>query len=170
MEDFRVFCIALDERIVKLNRLHIMKRFLRYIKYQNDTPPPRRLTYHGLLRKACDDFVVSRPPEQRVFKVVRRPQTGMSSSSKACARCCRHAAASDQESLNAYCRLHQASTGFCPDSGSPCDQHHHAARRAGNRQPLRSLLARRSVAAKRPLRRMGHDTFYGTTTGRGRTA
>ncbi|MEX3910126.1 nitrogenase-stabilizing/protective protein NifW, partial [Paraburkholderia sp. BR14319] len=30
-----------------------------------------------MLRKACDDFVVSAPPEQRVFKVFRRPPTAM---------------------------------------------------------------------------------------------
>ncbi|MEX3672157.1 nitrogenase stabilizing/protective protein NifW [Paraburkholderia phenoliruptrix] len=73
-EDFlRFFDIAFDEKVVNVSRLHILKRFFQYIEQQKELPPDKATAaltiYRGLLQKAYNDFVVSTPAEERVFKV-----------------------------------------------------------------------------------------------------
>jgi nitrogenase-stabilizing/protective protein len=81
-EDFmQFFGIAYDERVVQVNRLHILKRFYQYLHQANGLPAGsseglsgldevalfRR--YRELLDQAYQDFVRSTPAKERVFKV-----------------------------------------------------------------------------------------------------
>ncbi|TDN58758.1 nitrogenase stabilizing/protective protein NifW [Paraburkholderia sp. BL10I2N1] len=73
-EDFlRFFDIAFDEKVVNVSRLHILKRFFQYIEQQKELPRNNATAvlavYRCLLQKAYNDFVVSTPAEQKVFKV-----------------------------------------------------------------------------------------------------
>jgi nitrogenase-stabilizing/protective protein len=73
-EDFLVFFgVPHEERIVQVNRLHILKRFYQYLhtasglEGQNDIDLFRR--YRELLTRAYADFVTSTPAREKVFKV-----------------------------------------------------------------------------------------------------
>ncbi|MBI5255167.1 MAG: nitrogenase-stabilizing/protective protein NifW [Burkholderiales bacterium] len=81
-EDFmQFFGIPFDERVVQVNRLHILKRFYQYLHQANSLPPSsgeglsgldevalfRR--YRELLVNAYQDFVNSTPAKEKVFKV-----------------------------------------------------------------------------------------------------
>lgn len=73
-EDFlRFFAVSCDERVVQVNRLHILKRFFQYLQRepglaeQNDVETYR--TYRMLLTKAYQDFVASDAQTEKVFKV-----------------------------------------------------------------------------------------------------
>jgi nitrogenase-stabilizing/protective protein len=72
-EDFlRFFGVAHDEHVVRVNRLHILKRFHQYLNREalpagDDVETFRR--YRELLAKAYADFVVSTPAREKVFKV-----------------------------------------------------------------------------------------------------
>ncbi|MEM5345602.1 nitrogenase stabilizing/protective protein NifW [Paraburkholderia azotifigens] len=73
-EDFlRFFGIVFDEKVVNVSRLHIMRRFLQYIEQEKELPPDDATAalsiYRSLLQNAYNDFVVSTPAEQKVFKV-----------------------------------------------------------------------------------------------------
>ncbi|MEM5372913.1 nitrogenase-stabilizing/protective protein NifW [Paraburkholderia azotifigens] len=73
IEDFmRFFEIAFDEKVVNVSRLHILKRFFQYIEQQEELPRDNVMgvlnVYRSLLQKAYNDFVVSTPAEQKVFK------------------------------------------------------------------------------------------------------
>ncbi|TCK94548.1 nitrogen fixation protein NifW [Paraburkholderia sp. BL9I2N2] len=130
-EDFlRFFDIAFDEKVVNVSRLHILKRFFQCIEQQKELPCNSATAvlavYRCLLQKADNDFVVSTPAKQKVFKVFWKRTVGGSSQLTTCARRCRHAAAPDLEYLNAYCRLHQTVPGFRAGPGSPCHQHYRA--------------------------------------------
>ncbi|MGC4078414.1 MAG: nitrogenase-stabilizing/protective protein NifW [Rubrivivax sp.] len=73
-EDFlRFFGVAYEERIVQVNRLHILKRFHQYL---NATPGLAGLDeletfrrYRELLTQAYADFVASSAQREKVFKV-----------------------------------------------------------------------------------------------------
>ncbi|MDH6152443.1 MULTISPECIES: nitrogenase stabilizing/protective protein NifW [Paraburkholderia] len=69
----RFFDIAFDEKVVNVSRLHILKRFFQYIEQQKELPRKNAkavlAVYRCLLQKAYNDFVVSTPAEQKVFKV-----------------------------------------------------------------------------------------------------
>ncbi|MBB5462608.1 nitrogenase-stabilizing/protective protein NifW [Paraburkholderia sp. Cpub6] len=72
-EDFlRFFDIAFDEKVLNVSRLHILKRFFQYIEQQKELPRNNSTAvlavYRCLLQKAYNDFVVSTPAEQKVFK------------------------------------------------------------------------------------------------------
>ncbi|MEM5388926.1 nitrogenase stabilizing/protective protein NifW [Paraburkholderia phymatum] len=74
IEDFmRFFEIEFDEKVVNVSRLHILKRFFQYIEQQEELPRDNATgvlnVYRSLLQKAYNDFVVSTPAEQKVFKV-----------------------------------------------------------------------------------------------------
>ncbi|MPW18823.1 Nitrogenase-stabilizing/protective protein NifW [Paraburkholderia piptadeniae] len=74
IEDFmRFFEITFDEKVVNVSRLHILKRFFQYIEQQEQLPRDNATAvlnvYRSLLQKAYNDFVVSTPAEQKVFKV-----------------------------------------------------------------------------------------------------
>ena len=75
-EDFlHFFGIAFDERVVRVNRLHILKRFYQYLHQGepmaglDEVEMFRR--YRALLARAYDDFVRSDAATEKVFKVLQ---------------------------------------------------------------------------------------------------
>lgn len=73
-EDFlQFFGIPFDQKVVNVSRLHILKRFFQYIRQQEALPQNNETAmftlYHGLLQRAYNDFVVSTPAQEKVFKV-----------------------------------------------------------------------------------------------------
>ena len=73
-EDFFVFFgVPYDAPIVHVNRLHILKRFYQYLHKAeglaglDDVAMTSR--YRSLLMQAYEDFVVSTPAKEKVFKV-----------------------------------------------------------------------------------------------------
>ncbi|MBP0625262.1 nitrogenase stabilizing/protective protein NifW [Cupriavidus consociatus] len=75
-EDFLIyFGIAFDEKVVNVSRLHILKRFFQYIKKHENSSGDKDTTafavYQSLLLRAYNDFVVSVPAEQKLFKVLQ---------------------------------------------------------------------------------------------------
>jgi len=72
------FEIDYDQKIVHVNRLHILQRFHDYL--ENDPGEPKgeaecQAYYKGFLRQAYEDFVNSDAQTEKVFKVLK-PQTG----------------------------------------------------------------------------------------------
>ncbi|RWA50215.1 nitrogen fixation protein NifW [Cupriavidus sp. UYMSc13B] len=69
---FRYFDIAFDEKVLNVSRLHILKRFFQYIEQQEkpsrDNGTAMFAFYRSLLLKAYNDFVLSTPAEQKVFR------------------------------------------------------------------------------------------------------
>lgn len=66
--------VEYDQRVVNVNRLHILKRFNQYIARHtfsdaNDTV--LRMEYKVLLERAYQDFVTSDAVTEKVFKVFR---------------------------------------------------------------------------------------------------
>lgn len=73
-EDFlKFFGIAFDERMVHVNRLHILKRFYQYLHRADDLGSLDEVAlfrrYRELLAQAYGDFVHSTPAKEKVFKV-----------------------------------------------------------------------------------------------------
>ncbi|HJV59495.1 MAG TPA: nitrogenase stabilizing/protective protein NifW [Albitalea sp.] len=73
-EDFlHFFGVPFEEPVVRVNRLHILKRFYQYLRRseglagQDDVELFRR--YRELLAQAYQDFVSSTPAREKVFKV-----------------------------------------------------------------------------------------------------
>lgn len=76
-EFLEFFGIAYDERVVHVNRLHILKRFHQYLRQAEGLPRQagdldevemfRR--YRALLLQAYQDFVNSSAAREKVFKV-----------------------------------------------------------------------------------------------------
>jgi nitrogenase-stabilizing/protective protein len=77
-EDFMVFFgVPYDERVLRVNRLHILKRFYQYL--HQATAPAEGLAglddielfrrYRSLLAQAYGDFVHSNAATEKVFKV-----------------------------------------------------------------------------------------------------
>lgn len=72
------FGIAYDEKVVRVNRLHILKRFHQYLQreargaWANGEPTHDR--YRALLQRAYDDFVASNAAREKVFKVFQDAQ------------------------------------------------------------------------------------------------
>ncbi|MBX3605881.1 MAG: nitrogenase stabilizing/protective protein NifW [Piscinibacter sp.] len=78
-EDFLLFFgIAYDERVVHVNRLHILKRFYQYLHKTEglagleDVELFRR--YRELLTRAYQDFTTSTAQQEKVFKVFQDAQ------------------------------------------------------------------------------------------------
>jgi nitrogenase-stabilizing/protective protein len=70
---FAFFGLPFDERVVHVNRLHILKRFNQYRRKSAglellDEIEQFRLQ-RGLLSRAYQDFVDSTPAQEKVFKV-----------------------------------------------------------------------------------------------------
>ena len=67
------FGIDYDERVVHVNRLHILKRFYQYLHKATDLAGLDEVEtyrrYRGLLTQAYQDFVQSTPAQEKVFKV-----------------------------------------------------------------------------------------------------
>ena len=73
-EDFLVFFgVPFDERVVQVNRLHILKRFYQYLHKANGLSELGEVEmfrrYRELLAQAYHDFTVSTPAREKVFKV-----------------------------------------------------------------------------------------------------
>jgi nitrogenase-stabilizing/protective protein len=73
-EDFFAFLgVPFDERVVQVNRLHILKRFYQYLNTVDaggGLDEDRQLRRHrDLLARAYADFVASTPAQEKVFKV-----------------------------------------------------------------------------------------------------
>lgn len=67
------FGVDYDERVVHVNRLHILKRFNQYLRATPGTAEMDDATLYGvckeLLTRAYGDFVKSTPAQEKVFKV-----------------------------------------------------------------------------------------------------
>ena len=67
------FAVRYDERVVHVNRLHILKRFYQYLHQEqglaglSETETFSR--YRALLNRAYQDFVASTAAREKVFKV-----------------------------------------------------------------------------------------------------
>ncbi len=73
-EDFlRFFGVPYEERVVHVNRLHILKRFYQYLHKADDLGTLDDVglfrRYRELLAQAYGDFLVSTPAQEKVFKV-----------------------------------------------------------------------------------------------------
>lgn len=73
-EDFlHFFGITYEERVVHVNRLHILKRFYQYLHRAEDLHGLDEVAlfrrYRELLMKAYGDFVSSSAAQEKVFKV-----------------------------------------------------------------------------------------------------
>ena len=80
-EDFlNYFGIPFDQKVVHVNRLHILQRFHNYMAKTGGLPEDegaRRSAYTALLARAYEDFVNSDAQTEKVFKVfhMNEPQT-----------------------------------------------------------------------------------------------
>lgn len=74
-EFLNYFGVAFDERVVQVNRLHILQRFHDYLDTARPTLPEAadalRAAYKELLTRAYHDFVESDAITEQVFKVFR---------------------------------------------------------------------------------------------------
>ena len=75
-EDFlQFFGLPFDERVVQVNRLHILQRFTQYLRRSEGLDELDEVAlfrrYRELLSQAYGDFVVSTPAREKVFKVLR---------------------------------------------------------------------------------------------------
>ena len=78
---FAFFAVPFDERIVQVNRLHILKRFYQYLHQAKGLSSGSAegisglgevelfKRYRELLAQAYQDFVTSTPAREKVFKV-----------------------------------------------------------------------------------------------------
>lgn len=75
------FQLEYDQRVVHVNRLHILQRFHQYLADAKESLPEneeaQRLIYQKLLARAYQDFVESDALTEKVFKVfhMHQPQT-----------------------------------------------------------------------------------------------
>lgn len=72
-EFLEFFGIAYDERVVHVNRLHILKRFYQYLRGAEGLDRLDEIEmfrrYRELLTRAYQDFVTSTAAKEKVFKV-----------------------------------------------------------------------------------------------------
>ncbi len=73
-EDFLdFFGVSYDEHVLRVNRLHILKRFYQYLHKADDLGTLDDVglfrRYRELLTRAYADFVASTPAQEKVFKV-----------------------------------------------------------------------------------------------------
>ena len=72
-EEFLDFLeVDYDQRVVNVNRLHILKRFNQYIArhaFKGSSEAETRAEYRALLEQAYGDFVKSDAVTEKVFKV-----------------------------------------------------------------------------------------------------
>ena len=87
-EDFLgFFGLPLDERVVQVNRLHLLKRFYQYLHKRENLAALDEVAlfrrYRELLAQAYQDFVASTPAREKVFKVFQTadgtPTVGLAS-------------------------------------------------------------------------------------------
>jgi nitrogenase-stabilizing/protective protein len=73
-EFFETLGIDYDPAVVRVARLHILRRMGEYLRQndlENATEEEAREACRRHLAKAYEDFIVSSPIEQRVFKVLK---------------------------------------------------------------------------------------------------
>jgi len=72
-EFLEFFGIAYDERVVHVNRLHILKRFYQYLHKADDLAGLNEIElfrrYREFLMQAYQDFTTSNAATEKVFKV-----------------------------------------------------------------------------------------------------
>lgn len=72
-EEFLNFLeVDFDQRVVSVNRLHILKRFNQYLarhSFSSGSDEAIKAEYKMLLERAYDDFVKSNAVTEKVFKV-----------------------------------------------------------------------------------------------------
>lgn len=72
-EFLEFFGIEYDERVVNVNRLHILKRFYQYLHRAEGLADLEEIElfrrYREMLRQAYEDFTTSTAAQQKVFKV-----------------------------------------------------------------------------------------------------
>ena len=78
-EDFMVFfAIPYEERVVQVNRLHILKRFYQYLHKAEGLAGLDEVAmfsrYRALLARAYQDFTTSNAVTEKVFKVFQDAQ------------------------------------------------------------------------------------------------
>jgi len=70
---FAFFAVPYDEPVVQVNRLHILKRFYQYLRQTEGLSSMDEValyrSYRELLARAYQDFVMSTPAKEKVFKV-----------------------------------------------------------------------------------------------------
>jgi nitrogenase-stabilizing/protective protein len=75
-EFLEFFGISYDERVVHVNRLHILKRFFQYLHRTPDLDTLDEValfrSYRALLNQAYLDFTVSNAQQEKVFKVFQQ--------------------------------------------------------------------------------------------------
>lgn len=78
-EDFlHFFGVPFEERVVQVNRLHILKRFYQYLHRADDLAGLDDIEmfrrYRGFLVQAVQDFTTSNAQREKVFKVFQDAQ------------------------------------------------------------------------------------------------
>ena len=78
-EDFLLFFgLPFEQEVLNVSRLHILKRFFQYIRQQNLLAQTDELAlykfYREQLARAYQDFVVSTPAREKVFRVFQDAQ------------------------------------------------------------------------------------------------
>ena len=78
-EDFlHFFGLPFDERVLQVNRLHILKRFYQYLHRCDDLTALDDVAlfrrYRELLAQAYQDFVASTAQREKVFKVFQQAE------------------------------------------------------------------------------------------------
>jgi nitrogenase-stabilizing/protective protein len=71
---FSILELPYDEAVVRVARLHILKRMGQYLAVESFAGLPLDVVAdqcRANLKRAYEDFVTSKPIEQRVFKVLR---------------------------------------------------------------------------------------------------
>ena len=70
------FGVPYDQRVVNVNRLHILKRFQQYLRQAQSLPTSDAVEqfrrYRELLSRAYGDFVRSSAANEKVFKVFQQ--------------------------------------------------------------------------------------------------
>lgn len=76
------FGIEYDQKVVQVNRLHILKKFALY-KHEIDRSQvqpgseARLIDYKSAMQKAYETFLRSTAPKERLFKVFQEPPAGL---------------------------------------------------------------------------------------------
>lgn len=72
---FDYFEMEYDQRVVHVNRLHILQRFHDYITAAGESIPDddeaKKAVYYRLLKQSHDDFVNSSAQQEKVLKVFK---------------------------------------------------------------------------------------------------
>ncbi|HKB60546.1 MAG TPA: nitrogenase-stabilizing/protective protein NifW [Gallionellaceae bacterium] len=76
-EFLNFFEVAYDQRVVNINRLHILKRFQQYIArhtFEGGNDEALKAEYRTLLERSYGDFAKSNAATEKVFKVFQEAE------------------------------------------------------------------------------------------------